>query len=191
MTDNLPIVEIERKRKSFLNSQKKYKKLKLNEKSNDILIQRNVSIHKSKSLFSEESKRYSYSNNDKNDIFDISNIEKKKIKKFNGLSNKDNNKEKYNDDNKYIPFDLSCIFFSSRKQLKQKIVNICKKMRYNVKLINSYKFDIYQGDKKDNMIEINLPLNKLGIINIKKYRTNNIEQTNLIIKKFFSKINKI
>ena len=64
-------------------------------------------------------------------------------------------------------------------------------MRYNIKLINSYKFDIYQGDKKDNMIEINLPLNKLGIINIKKYRTNNIEQTNLIIKKFFSKINKI
>ena len=191
LTDNLPIVEIERKRKSFLNSQKKYKKLKLNEKSNDILIQRNVSIHKSKSLFSEELKQYSYSNNDKDDIFDISNIEKKKIKKFNGLNNKDNNKEKYNDDNKYIPFDLSCIFISSRKQLKQKIVNICKKMRYNVKLINSYKFDIYQGDKKDNMIEINLPLNKLGIINIKKYRTNNIEQTNLIIKKFFSKINKI
>ena len=191
LTDNLPIVEIERKRKSFLNSQKKYKKLKLNEKSNDILIQRNVSIHKSKSLFSEESKRYSYSNNDKNDIFDTSNIEKKKIKKFNGLNNKVNNKEKYYDDNKYIPFDLSCIFFYSRKQLKQKIVNICKKMRYNIKLINSYKFDIYQGDKKDNMIEISLPLNKLGIINIKKYRTNNIEQTNLIIKKFFSKINKI
>ena len=191
LTDNLPIVEIERKRKSFLNSQKKYKKLKLNEKSNDILIQRNVSIHKSKSLFSEELKQYSYSNNDKDDIFDISNIEKKKIKKFNGLNHKDNNKEKYNDDNKYIPFDLSCIFISSRKILKQKIVNICKKMRYNIKLINSYKFDIYQGDKKDNMIEINLPLNKLGIINIKKYRTNNIEQTNLIIKKFFSKINKI
>ena len=88
----------------------------------------------------------------------------------------------------YSSFDLSCIFITPRKQIKQKIVNIVEKMNCKIKNINIYKFNIVQGDKIEGLFEINLPINKLGIVNFKKYRSSNIEQVNHIIKKILFKI---
>ena len=105
------------------------------------------------------------------------------------IENKENKFEKYFSNNDYVPFDLSCAFINSRKKLKQKIENICEKMKYKIKYPSLYKFNIIPGDKYDNIFEINLSVNnKLGIANFKKNKKANIEQTNKIIKKILSKI---
>ena len=92
------------------------------------------------------------------------------------------------ENNSYIPFDLNCAFILSRKKLKQKIENVCEKLKYKIKYVNLYKFNIIPGDKIDNIFEINLPVNKLGVINIIKNKKGNIEQINKSIKKILSKI---
>ena len=100
----------------------------------------------------------------------------------------DKYKSDLNNDNKFIPFDLNCIFISSRKQLKQKVLNICEKMKYKIKFINLYKFNLTPGNKLEPIIEVNISKNPLGILNFKKIRITNLEQTNQL-KKIISKIN--
>ena len=201
---------IEKKRRNPLFSNKRKKQLNFKEKSDDIIISRNDdTIKKSNSLLliEKSNNKYSLSNNDQDDLFELSNIEQKKVNKIKDLKqtknllenfnsffsekektiNKENILKGINGETNFIPFDLSCVFISSRKQLKQKIVNICDKMKYKIKFINMYKFSIVPGDKLDNMFEVNLPKNKLGIINFKKIRLTNLEQTNHI-KKIISKI---
>jgi len=190
-------------------SNKRKKQLHFKEKSDDIIINRNDIIKKSNSLLLMEksNNKYTFSNNDRDDFFEISNIEQKKVNKIKDLRqtknimenfnsffsekdkkiNKENMLQEIKEETNFIPFDLSCVFFTSRKQLKQKIVNICDKMKYKIKFVNLYKFNIVPGDKLDNMFEINLPKNKLGIINISKSRLSNSEQTNHI-RKIISKI---
>ena len=112
------------------------------------------------------------------------------FKSFISENDKKTKKEKSNERNdeiNFIPFDLNCVFISSRKQLKQSIVNICDKMKFKIKFINLYKFNIFPGDNSENIFEINLPKNKFGIINFKKRRMTNLEKTNYI-KKIISKI---
>ena len=191
-------------------SNKRKKQLNFKEKSDDIIISRNDdTIKKSNSLLliEKSNNKYSFSYNDQDDLFELSNIEQKKVNKIKDLKqtknllenfnsffsekektiNKENILKGINGETNFIPFDLSCVFISSRKQLKQKIVNICDKMKYKIKFVNLHKFNIVPGDKLDNMFEINLPKNKLGIINISKSRLSNLEQTNHI-RKIISKI---
>ena len=196
---NETLSKIDNNKRNTINSNKISKILKLNEKSNDLFFRRNISMTKSNTLLSDNHNKY-YTSYKKDTSLDISNNVKKKIKIINdkNLSNdntydniksiiSDNVKNK-NSVNNYIPFDLSCIFISPRKQIKQKIVNIVEKMNYKIKNIKSYKFNIVQGDKIEGLFEINLPINKLGIVNFKKYRSSNIEQVNHIIKKILFKI---
>ena len=206
---NEVLTSFENKRKNLMCSNKRKKQLHFKEKSDDIIINRNDIIKKSNSLLLMEksNNKYTFSNNDRDDFFEISNIEQKKVNKIKDLRqtknimenfnsffsekdkkiNKENMLQEIKEETNFIPFDLSCVFFTSRKQLKQKIVNICDKMKYKIKFVNLYKFNIVPGDKLDNMFEINLPKNKLGIINISKSRLSNLEQTNHI-RKIISKI---
>ena len=186
-------------RRNTISSNQKVKLLKLQEKSNDIFIHRN-NLTKSNTLLPDGQNKY-YISYKKDSTIDISNNLKKKTKKikvkkpsndisFDNIKTicSDKVKNYTNDLNNYIPFDLSCVFFTSRKQIKQKIVNIVEKMNYKIKHVNLYKFNIVQGDKIENLFEINLPINKLGIINFKKNRSSNIKQVNHIIKKILLKI---
>ena len=180
---NETLTIIDNNKRNTINSNKKVKTLKLNEKSNDLFCHRNISMTKSNTLLPDNHNKY-YTNYKKDTSLDISNNLKKKIKiiKDKNLNNDtiydniksiisdnaDNSKNK-NNINNYIPFDLSCIFITPRKQIKQKIVNIVEKMNCKIKNINIYKFNIVQGDKIEGLFEINLPINKLGIVNFKKY----------------------
>ena len=206
---NEDLTLFENKRKNSMCTNKRKKQLNFKEKSDDLIINRNDKIKKSNSLLLMEksNNKYSFSNNDPEDLHEISNIEQKKENKIKDLRQGNNVVENFNSffsekDKKinkeiilkemkqemnFIPFDLSCIFLSSRKQLKQKIVNICDKMKYKIKFISLYKFNIIPGDKLDNIFEVNLPKNKLGIINFSKDRLTNLEQTNHI-RKIISKI---
>ena len=189
--------------KSIKDSNRNTKELKLKESNNEINI--HINIHrnnlntKTYNVFSERQKHNTFYQNQKCDILDISNIAKNKNSQIIGTNhlNYDNNKTFFIDNNNnnkkyenntYIPFDLSCAFIISRKKLKQKIENVCEKMKYKIKNINLYKFNIIPGDKIDNIFEINLPVNKLGIINIIKNKKGNLEQTNKCIKRILSKI---
>ena len=174
-------------------SNKNKKEFKFKESNNDINI--HINIHrndlntKTYNVFSERQKQYTFYQNRKCDILD--NIPKNKISQIIGINqlNKENKFEKIFSINDYVPFDLSCAFINSRKKLKQKIENICEKMKYKIKYPSLYKFNIIPGDKYDNIFEINLSVNnKLGIANFKKNKKSNIEQTNKIINKILSKI---
>ena len=204
LNEDLPLIE-DTSRKT-ISSNKINKKFKFKEKSEDIIIHRNRLIKKSNSLFLEDQIQYS---NDKKDTSEILNIKRNKVNINKTLNQKnlfinenkillsERNKtikndnilnEKENEFN-YIPFDLSCVFISSRKNLKQKFVSICEKMKYKIKNINLYKFNVISGDTINNIFEINLPKNKLGILNIKKHKIGSLELDENI-RKVISKLNK-
>ena len=189
--------------KSIKDSKRNTKELKIKESKNEINI--HINIHrnnlntKTYNIFSERQKHNTFYQNQKCDILDISNLAKNKNSQIIGINqlNLDNSKTifidknnniKKNENNPYIPFDLNCAFILSRKKLKQKIENVCEKLKYKIKYVNLYKFNIIPGDKIDNIFEINLPVNKLGVINIIKNKKGNIEQINKSIKKILSKI---
>ena len=169
------------KRKNRIFSNHKHKIFKHKEINDDVIIHRNQRFKKSRSLFLDEQTHNTFSNNNN---LDLSNIEKKamnlnkafnktresKIVKTENITNEKNYEENYK------PFDLSCVFLLPRKQLKQKIVGVCKKMKYKIKFLNLYKCNIHIKDKEGITFEINFPKNKLGIINIRKYRINDTEQ---------------
>ena len=60
-------------------------------------------------------------------------------------------------------------------------------MKYKIKFISAYKFNIIPRNKLDQIIEVNISKNKLGIINFKMIRMINLEHANQI-KKIISKI---
>ena len=161
------------------------KRIKINKNNVDLTINRN-SITKSNSIYLEEQKLlYTFNHNDKSDILDISNIHMKKMNKNKNLKiiKKTIKKEEIN----YIPFNLSCAFISSRKSLKQKIINVCDKMKYRIRCKSLYKFNIYFEGRVDNAIEANVDIlnNNLGVIKIKKIRIKDLEQINNIKKILF------
>ena len=161
------------------------KRIKINKNNVDLTINRN-SITKSNSIYLEEQKLlYTFNHNDKSDILDISNIHMKKMNKNKNLKiiKKTIKKEEIN----YIPFNLSCAFISSRKSLKQKIINVCDKMKYRIRCKSLYKFNIYFEGRVDNAIEANVDIlnNNLGVIQIKKIRIKDLEQINNIKKILF------
>ena len=176
---------------------------KSKESNNDINI--HINIHgnnlntKTYTIFSERQKHNTFYQNQKCDILDISNIAKNKNSQIIGINQlnfdnrktyfiEKNNKNKKYENNTYIPFDLSCVFITPRKKLKQKIENACEKMKYKIKYVNLYKFNIIPGDKIDNIFEINLPINKLGVVNFIKNKRGNIQQINRSIKRILTKI---
>ena len=185
---------IQNHRRNTMNSIKNKKKFKFKQKSDDLIIHRKNSNKKNKIIFSEERGKNSFFKNNKNNTIELSSLEKKKENKNkkNSLNKScliiDKYKSDLNNDNKFIPFDLNCIFISSRKQLKQKVLNICEKMKYKIKFINLYKFNLTPGNKLEPIIEVNISKNPLGILNFKKIRITNLEQTNQL-KKIISKIN--
>ena len=70
------------------------------------------------------------------------------------------------------PFDLSCIFNLSQKLVKEKILNNLEKIKYRVKQINSYKYNIINRENK-NIYELSIPPNYLNIIKFKKIKAMN------------------
>jgi len=72
----------------------------------------------------------------------------------------------------FEPFDLSCIFNLSQKLVKEKILNNLEKIKYRVKQINSYKYNIINRENK-NIYELSIPPNYLNIIKFKKIKAMN------------------
>ena len=74
------------------------------------------------------------------------------------------------------PFDLSCTFNLSQKIAKEKILNNLEKLKYKVKQINSYKYNISNRENKNkaySIYELSIPPNYLSIIKFKKIKAMN------------------
>ena len=100
---------------------------------------------------------------------------------INNLQNYFTNKERINDEQTYVPFDLNCIFSLPRKVIKEKLLKGMESIKCRVKQINLYKYNVIYGDKR-NIYEFNLPSNNLGVIKVKKIKGNYREYINDVRK---------
>jgi hypothetical protein len=160
--------------KNYLNYNKDSQSILLNSKNNpinsDIKMPININLNAN--------------NNFNNDNLNHSkNINNTNLDLPKNLSYYLNNQEK-NNDNVNInvePFDLSCVFYSSRKTIKNLILKNLQSLKYKIKSINSYRYRIYCNDN-NNVYEYTLPYNNLGIIKFVKIKGNYNSYTNNIKK---------
>ena len=76
-----------------------------------------------------------------------------------------------NNDQTIEPFDLNCIFYLPKKMIKNQLMCHLKSLKYKVKQINSYKYQI-SYDENNNVYEFFLSKNYLGIIKFKRIKGN-------------------
>ena len=158
--------------KNYLNCNKDSQSILINSKNNpinsDIKMPININLNANNN-FNNDNLDHSKNNNNTN------------LELTKNLSYYLNKQEK-NNDNANInvePFDLSCVFYSSRKKIKNLILKTLQSSKHKIKSINSYRYRIYCNDN-DNVYEFNLPYNNLGIIKFIKIKGNyNVYTNNL------------
>ena len=99
--------------------------------------------------------------------FQMSNNDNKN--KFSNKNKNDIKKNILNFNHDFEPFDLSCIFYLSNKEIKKYMMKRIELLKYKVKQINTNKYEISYEDNK-NIYEYNLSKNYSGIIKFRRIK---------------------